>query len=319
MFKTKKLVSLIGAAWNKGQIKKGVEKGPSDLRNFSLIENIKALNLKVQDLGDIDTSSIQKKNVKSKKFEILGQLNYELYKKIHSESKKDNFTLLLGGDHSSATGSVYGNLSTHKDNLKILWIDAHADIHTPKTSPSQNYHGMPMGHLLGLDNTNKIPGFEWKKKNIDPSNLVFLGIRDLQKEEKEIIKELNIKYYSPFDIEEKGGIKNVMDEINLYLDLKNKDSKLHVSFDIDGACSSYIKGTGTPYGYGLGQREVGFMMNYLSRLESFIHMDLVEVNSDLELKILKDVYGCEKIARGYMETLRYTNDFILFALGKEFV
>ena len=319
MYKTKRLISVIGAAWNKGQLKKGVEKGPSDLRNFGLIKNIEELNLTVQDLGDIDTSTIKPKTKSRSKFELLGQLNGELAEKIHNESQKENFTLLLGGDHSSGTGSVYGNLKTHGDNLKLLWIDAHADIHTPTTSSSQNYHGMPVGHLLGLDNSNKIPGFEWKSKNIQPKNIVFLGIRDLQEEEKKVIKDLNIKYYTPLEIESKGGIKNIMEEIDLYLDLKNKQNKLHVSFDIDGACSSYIKGTGTPYGYGITQRECVYMMNHLSKLDNFIHLDMVEVSSDLELELLKKVFGNEKIAREYLETVRYCNDFILFALGKQFV
>lgn len=168
--------------------------------------------------------------------------------------------LTIGGDHSCAIGSVYGSYDAFGENLKLLWIDAHSDINTLRTSPSQNFHGMPVSSLLGLENMNEIKEFGWKNKNFPIENLVFLGIRDIDEGEKEILKELNIKYYTPYDIDENGGIKNVMKQINEYLKLDDPLSKLHVSFDVDVCCSSYLEGTGTKVDYGVSKREMIYIM-----------------------------------------------------------
>ncbi len=95
-------------------------------------------------------------------------MNKKLSDSIYNSSKNNNLNLVLGGDHSLGLGSIDGQLRNHKENLKVLWIDAHADINTLKTTSSQNYHGMPVSHLLGLDNMNGLKGFEWKTIDLKP-------------------------------------------------------------------------------------------------------------------------------------------------------
>lgn len=92
--------------------------------------------------------------------------------------------LTIGGDHSVGTGSIYGSMDSFGKDLKVLWIDAHSDINSIATSPSYNYHGMPVSHLLGVKSMENLPEFQWKKNNLDVSNLVFLGIRELDDGEK---------------------------------------------------------------------------------------------------------------------------------------
>ena len=125
----------------------------------------------------------------------------------------------MGGDHSCGTGSVYGSFKKYKDNLKVLWIDAHADINTINSSPSGNYHGMPVSHLLGIDSMNEIEGYEWKIENLKPENIVYLGIRDLDKGELKNINDHGIKGFSPKQIQDEGGIVNTMNKIFRLLEL----------------------------------------------------------------------------------------------------
>lgn len=85
-------------------------------------------------------------------------------------------------------------------------MDAHTDINTIDSSPTKNYHGMPVSHLLELDSMKRLKNFEWKKDVLDPKNIIYLGIRDLDEAEKKYIKDLNIKYFTPYDVDKAGGI-----------------------------------------------------------------------------------------------------------------
>ena len=96
--------------------------------------------------------------------------------------------LVLGGDHSIASGSLHGQLLNHDNNLKVVWIDAHADLNNLTGSPSGNYHGMSAGHILGTIGHGEIYGFDWLVKNLKPSNIVYIGIRDLDDFEREYLR-----------------------------------------------------------------------------------------------------------------------------------
>ncbi len=109
-----------------------------------------------------------------------------------------------------------------------------------------------------------------------------------------------------------------MDEIEDYLQLKDENSKLHVSFDIDACCSSYILGTGTRASFGLSMNESLYIMQRIHQTKKLVNLDMVEVNVDEEIKILKEIYGSEKLARKNMKTLNFSIDLILHALGSNF-
>lgn len=123
-----------------------------------------------------------------------------------------------------------------------------------------NYHGMPVSHLLGLPSMENLKNFEWKKNNLKLENLVYLGIRALDQDEKDVIKELGIKYYTPYDVDALGGITKVFREIEEFLELGREETKLHLSFDVDSCSSSYLCGTGTAVDYGLSKRELIYVM-----------------------------------------------------------
>ncbi len=171
-----------------------------------------------------------------------------------------NKMLIFSGDHSGSAG-IFSSFKDASGDAKIglLWIDAHADLHTPYTSPSLNPHGMPVGAILNLDakhlkRRNLSPEIleVWERiKNatgsLSPEDIFFLGIRSVEKEEASLIKELDIECVTAHDI-------NFLDIAGLsqrIVDFFNGYSAVYISFDIDALDSYYVPGTGTPVPSGL--------------------------------------------------------------------
>ncbi len=189
----------------------------------------------------------------------------DLSKKVRETLELGEFPLIFSGDHSNGAGGVAGLRNFAKKDIGVIWVDAHADLHSPYTSPSGNMHGMPLGMALGLDH---LPTVEAKNKLTDvtkdcwgklkqlgegdvpklkPENLVFIGVRDLEKEEWDIVHHYDIKYFTPSEIKEKG-MPAIMKEAFSYL---SKVNNIYVSFDVDALDGKFVVGTGTPVPNGL--------------------------------------------------------------------
>jgi arginase len=140
--------------------------------------------------GGFDNQSIPK-NCK-----IAGHAMQDIENGVYEYAKKENFLLMLGGDHSIPIGTIAAVMRA-RPNTGIVWVDAHADINTPTTSGSGNLHGMPLAFLLGLvENVNSLPSFEYFKPCLKPSDIVYVGLRDVDKEERKFIKDLGIKAFT---------------------------------------------------------------------------------------------------------------------------
>src|SRR5699024_562999 len=140
----------------------------------------------------------------------------------------NRFPLVLGGDHSIAIGTLAG-LASHYENLGVIWYDAHGDINTGETSPSGNIHGMPLAASLGLGHP-KLTNILSEKPKVKPENVVLIGTRDLDDEEKELLHKLKIKVFTMHEID-RYGMAQVMDETINYL--KDRTDGVHLSFDLD--------------------------------------------------------------------------------------
>lgn len=203
----------------------------------------------------------------------VGMHCYDIYNIILNNTLQNNLSLVIGGDHSIACGSIGASL-TIDENIGVIWIDAHADINTPDTSNSMNIHGMPLSFILGL--SNNITGFEWMNiiPKLKPENLVYIGLRDIEDSELEYIKLLNIKTYTINDIKNKGIIK-IMDDTLQYL---HKCNNIHVSWDIDSIDPLYAPSTGTKVSNGLLINEAIYIANILSKSNKLMIVDMVELN-----------------------------------------
>jgi arginase len=224
--------------------------------------------------------------------------NYEL---ISSTVKKTfengEFPIVLSGDHSCAGGTIAGIKAAYPTKqLGVIWIDAHADLHSPYTSPSGNIHGMPLATALNADNLDhKIKDLsdelntQWNKlKNmcgiapkILPEDLVFVGVRDTEDPEDYFISKNNIKNISVENVR-RNGVRETAEEILKYL--KNCDI-IYISFDVDSMdCDLVSYGTGTPVPNGLTEQEAGGLINNLLIDKRVNCFEIVEINPCLDNK-----------------------------------
>ena len=225
--------------------------------------------------------------------------------------RKGSFPIIIAGDHSSAGATISG-ISKYHSNKKIgvLWIDAHADLHTPYTTPSGNIHGMPVSTALGIDNleckkndVDNLIAESWnrlKSNSLEPENLTYIAVRDTEKEEDFLIDQLKIKNYSVQEVR-KLGIQKLVAELK---ERFNNIDYLYVSFDVDSMdpeLTSY--GTGTPVPNGLSPEEACEILIEVCKLDKFIALEIVEVNPCLDEKKNKMAETTLEIIESIIETL----------------
>jgi len=200
------------------------------------------------------------------------------------------FPLIIAGDHSSAAGTLAALKKAHpQKRIGVIWIDAHADIHSPYTTPSGNMHGMPIAAALGLDHQDIAKNQldtetqnHWnalKSHAFSAQDLVYIGVRDTEEEEDHVMAALKLRNYSVAEIREKGlmvcleEIKNKLEACDL----------LYVSFDVDSIDpieTSY--GTGTPVANGISFQEAETMLAYFAQDPRLCALEIVEVNPCLD-------------------------------------
>jgi len=279
-FADTKTISIVGAGYRGGQPKSGVENGPDSIRYAGLIESLKEIGWNIHDTGNMKFDEFHSETVdRMKNPSFVGAATHKLYEVVVEEAKKHNPVLILGGDHSLAVGSIAGSAAVW-ENLAVIWVDAHADINTPESSPSGNIHGMPMAFLSGLSSPK---GFEWVKKCIRPSDqLVYIGLRDVDVGEKRIMNENNVKAFSMTEVD-KHGIAKVIEMALDHISPK-RDVPIHLSFDVDGLDPSEVVCTGTAVKGGLSYRESRYLCQAIAQTGCLVSMDITEVNPSIGTK-----------------------------------
>ena len=230
----------------------------------------------------------------AKRIKGVKQIYERVAKAVESNLKSGLFPLVLAGDHSSAGGTIAGiRMAKPKNRLGVIWIDAHADLHSPYTTPSGNMHGMPLAVSLAEDNKDcqvhqpddqTIKHWEDLKNlgkicpKILPEDVVFIALRDTEKEEDYILKKLGIKIIPVSEVRKKG-VEHVVRQT--LLNLKQCDD-IYVSFDVDSLDSSISRGTGTPVPNGLKEREAEDLVASLMQNHKICCFEITEVNPTLD-------------------------------------
>ncbi|MGY0034620.1 arginase [Pedobacter sp. NJ-S-72] len=207
---------------------------------------------------------------------------------------KNEFPIVLAGDHSTAAGTITGiKKAFPKSKLGVIWIDAHADMHSPYTTPSGNMHGMPLAMVLDEDNldakVNELDqetlNYWYQLKNvgkiapkINYSDLVLISARDMEKPEENLLKKNKVKMYSTAEVR-KRGVERIVIETMQYLD---QCDLIYVSFDVDSMDPTASRGTGTPVAQGLTEREAGGLMSRFLAYQKVCCFEIVEVNPTLD-------------------------------------
>jgi arginase len=215
---------------------------------------------------------------------------------ISGKASGQEFTIVMAGDHSTAGGTVSGLRKAYPDaNIAVIWIDAHADIHSPYTTPSGNLHGMPVAAMLGIDNKengkNKVTEAgqkAWERLKhvagdackIDPEDIVYVAVRDFEEEEAGLMKQFNLRNYTVDEVRKNGATAVAKEILQRFA---NYDV-LYVSFDVDSMDTSISRGTGTPVDNGLMLDEVNTLIQLLLASPKTRCFEIVEVNPLLDEK-----------------------------------
>lgn len=227
-----------------------------------------------------------------------------------------DFPIVLAGDHASAGGTIAGIKKTYPSKrLGVIWIDAHADLHTPYTTPSGNLHGMPLSTALNEDNKEEqinepLPETIefWAKlkemcsiaPKIKPEDLVFIGLRDFEEPEEKYIERNNIKVYTVQELRTKGASK-IADEVNHYL---SQCDIIYVSFDVDSMDPEMVsKGTGTPAPNGISPEEATKLLDIFASWTKTCCMEVVEINPCLDDKVNTMAETAFEIIESFTQTI----------------
>lgn len=249
----------------------------------------------IEDMNHVLDTSIKYEN--AKRIEALVQVFGNVCNNVKSTLESGKFPLILAADHGSAGGTLAGIKAANPDKrLGVIWIDAHADIHTPYTTPSGNMHGMPLATALNEDNleskSNEISDAvkeNWERlKNtgvpgakVMAEDIVYIAVRDTEEQEEAIMEKLNIKNFMVDEVRSEGPAEIVRQSLEK---LKDCDI-LYVSFDVDSMDPSHTShGTGTPVGNGLMPDEAQFFLTELAKQEKLVCMEFVEINPCLDEK-----------------------------------
>lgn len=263
-------VAVVGVPMDLGAGRRGVDMGPSALRYARLLEELEALGLAVEDLGNVRVPLAETlRGRKGPYLEEIRQAALELKERLMALSQ-EVFPIVLGGDHSLAMGSVSG---VARGRLGVIWVDAHADFNTPETSPSGNIHGMPLAVLCGLGHPRLTEVFQ----AVDPRDVVLIGVRSVDPGEARLLKEMGVKVYTMHEVD-RLGIARIAEEALEHL----QGLPLHVSLDADVLDPTLAPGVGTPVPGGLTYREAHLLMEILALSGRVRSLDLVEVNPILD-------------------------------------
>ncbi len=281
-----KHIDIIGFPMDLGADRRGVDMGPTALRIAGIEQKLESLGYNVLDLGDVFIRNQEIQKVKDTKLKYLDEIvktTDKLANIVEKSLGSSHFPLCIGGDHSMAIGTVSGvaaHCKKEKQELGLIWIDAHADINTDKTTPSGNIHGMSVAALLGLgtQSLTHLYGFSPKVK---PENVAMIAIRSLDPGEIELIKRLNLKVYTMTEIDRKG-IGFIINKV--LKDLKSRVQHIHVSFDADSLDPAIAQGVGTPVNGGLNYREAHLLMESIAECGCMSSLEVAEINPILDNK-----------------------------------
>ena len=279
-----------------GAGKQGAALGPQ-----ALIDELKVLNFEGIDI--YNTVKLQPKPIKAstdtphgKNIEVISEFQQKVCDNIVDTLKLGKVPFIISGDHSSANALISGVKDFYANQrIGVIWIDAHADLHSPYTTPSGNIHGMPLAALMGDDHREmghnepkEITKQLWNnlkrlgRRNISPklqgSDVVFIALRSTEIEEERIIAKEEIRAFRPEEIKAAGIVSIAQKALH---HLRNCEY-IYISFDVDSLDSSISMGTGTPVEDGLSLEQAAYLLKTFKQLPNLVGFEITEINPALD-------------------------------------
>jgi arginase len=273
-------IAIIGAPLDLGQGRRGVDMGPSAMRVANLNARIAALGYTVEDLGNVPVEQAEASPEGHPHAKYLPQIAatcQRLAVLVGETLSRGSVPLVLGGDHSVAVGTVSGVSQFFRErtqSIGLIWLDAHADMNTPESSPSGNVHGMPLACIVGRGPSELTDIFRYSPK-VAPGNVVIVGLRDVDQTERPNVREYGVHAFTMREIDERG-MRSVMEQA---LDLASDGTTgFHLSLDMDFVDPKDAPGVGTPVRGGATYREAHLAMEMICDSRRMLSMEVVEVN-----------------------------------------
>jgi arginase len=293
-------VRIIGVPMDLGQSRRGVDMGPSALRGAGLQTSLKKLGLQVEDIGNLSVKQPEEMPVGEKRAKYMQEIA-ETCGDVAAAAEKalsEGFLpLVLGGDHSIAAGVAAGVANyfrKEKKQIGYLWLDAHGDMNTPESSPSGNVHGMPLAAIMGYGAPELVDLLGFKPK-AEPGNIVIVGARDLDAQERKIVKKSGLHVFTMRDIDERGMREVMSDALKYAMD---DTAGIAVSLDMDFVDPADAPGVGTPVRGGVTYREAHLAMEMIADTESMVSLEVVEINPILDEHNRTALLGVELVLSG---------------------
>lgn len=281
---SKKTAAILSVHMDLGAGRRGVDMGPSAIRLAGLAPRIEALGWKVREMGSVfvrEPETIAQGRSSARYLAEVLDVCTRLRALAAEALEQDALPIALGGDHSIAMGSVAAVALHHRradQRIGLLWVDAHTDINTPDSSPSGNLHGMPLAHLLGLG-LPSLRALAGPKPAVLAEHVALLGIRSVDRAEREIVRRTGVRAYTMSEIDERGFavcLKEALARVTA------GTAGFHLSFDLDGVDPRYAPGVGTPVPGGLTYREAHLACEAAAVSGALLGVDMVELNPTLD-------------------------------------
>ena len=279
--RTARDIALISVSIDLGAGRRGVDMGPSALRIAGITSEIEAIGHRVTEIGTITAGGLETTEAGESALPFLNEIAHVADRTraaVTQGLEQGCIPLVLGGDHSISIGSVAAVADHHREReaaIGVIWVDAHADMNQPHTTPTGNIHGMPLAVLLGYGDTVLTRG----RISVRPENVSVLGARSLDGGEKRLIRELGVRVFTMSEIDERG-VAPCMDEA---LERAGDGTcGFHLSLDLDALDPRVAPGVGTPIRGGLTYREGHLVCEKASRSGDLLSLEVVELNPVLD-------------------------------------
>ncbi|MGH2669348.1 MAG: arginase [bacterium] len=273
-------IRLLGVPMDLGAARRGTDMGPSAIRAARLEARLEELGHEVKDAGNVFAPEPETRKVKETGLRFASEIIQAcetLARRVRAAREKDEFPLVLGGDHSIAMGTV-GGIAAPGTRVGVLWIDAHADFNRPETSPSGNVHGMPLAALVGRGDP-RLTGIAGVTPKVQEDKIALVGARSIDDVERKELQDSDVTVFTMRDIDELG-MRRVMEQA---IDIVTHGTDwVHGSVDMDVVDPAYAPGVGTPVPGGITFREAHLALEMVADSKAMRSLEIVEVNPILD-------------------------------------
>lgn len=290
-------IAVIGVPMDLGAGRRGVDMGPSALRIAGLNEKLGQLGYPCEDLGNVQVDQPESSPAGQPKARYLTQIAHtcaRLAEIVEQAAGRGCTPLVLGGDHSCAIGTVAGMVRHFRSmqrprKLGLIWIDAHADMNTPESSPSGNVHGMPLACIIGLG-PRELVSIAGEEPMVEAGNVAIVGLRSVDELERLKVRGTGVHPFTMRDIDERG-LRSVMRDAIHYA--SSGTAGFHLSVDMDSVDPSEAPGVGTPVHGGITYREAHLAMELVCDSSRLTSLEVVEVNPVMDIANKTALLGVE--------------------------